>query len=434
MQEGTSVKSSSVNNGAGSVKGANGGKTGLQLHRPQKRLGLVGMVAYIILMDMCIPLSTDMYLPAMPTMNGHLLGATDALVKSTVTVFFLFYALGMLLWGPLSDKYGRRKPMIISFVTYCAATLLCGVAGTIYGLLLGRIVQGIGAAGITAISFAIINDCFVGKTRETILAIAQTLSGFAPVLAPIAGSWLLTFTSWRGTFFTLLLFGLVGMVLTLMYQETVGEKERFRGSIIGSLGQLRVVLKNRAFARIVLIYSIILMPMYAYINLSSYIYVNQFGCTEQVYSYYHALSGLLSMVGPAMYIRFFAGCNKDRLTYVCFASCVVAGVVMTLCGAAAPALMCFLIFIYYLATNVMRPFATNLILSQNPHDVGSSSSVMNMSFNMLAVVGMLLATFSFENMVSALGMIVTLSSLAAVIGWWRLVHSGIKMVMPDSDK
>lgn len=409
-------------------------KQKLKLHRPQKRLGLIGMVVFIILMDMCIPLSTDMYLPAMPTMTGHLLGATDALVKSTVTVFFLFYALGMLLWGPLSDKYGRKKPMVISFVVYCASTLLCAVAGTIFGLLFGRIMQGIGAAGITAISFAMINDCFVGKTRETILAIAQTLSGFAPVLAPIAGSWLLTFTSWRGTFVTLLLFGVVGMVLTLMYEETVAEKDRFKGSVIGSLGQLGVVLKNKAFTYIVFIYAIILMPMYAYINLSSYIYVNQFGCTEQVYSYYHALSGLLSMVGPAMYIRFFSNCNKNKLTYVCFGSCVAAGLVMMLFGSASPALLCFLVFIYYLMTNILRPFATNVILSQNPRDVGSSSSVMNMCFNMLAVVGMLLATFSFTNMVSALGVILLLSSLAAVLGWYKLVHSGLKIALLDDER
>lgn len=412
---------------------ATGQKEKPALHRPQNKLGLVGMIIFIVLMDMCIPLSTDMYLPAMPTMTGHLLGATDALVKSTVTVFFLFYALGMLLWGPLSDKYGRKKPMMISFVTYCAATLLCAVSVTIWGLLLGRIMQGIGAAGITAISFAMINDCFIGKTRETVLAIAQTLSGFAPVLAPIVGSWLLTFTGWRGTFWVLLSFGVIGLGLTAMYQETVQENERFVGSVIGSLGQLGVVIKNRAFTWIVLIYAVILMPMYAYINLSSYIYVKQFGCTEQVYSYYHALSGLLSMIGPTMYIKFFVNSNKNALTYVCFGSCLLAGLVMMLFGTASPMLLCFLVFIYYIMTNILRPYATNLILSQNPRDVGSSSSVMNMSFNMMAVVGMLLATFSFENMVGALGVITFASSLVAIVGWWLLVRSGLKIPLLNTE-
>lgn len=404
-------------------------KTKLQLHRPQSRLGVGGMIAFIILMDMCIPLSTDMYLPAMPTMNGHLIGATDALVKSTVTVFFLFYALGMLIWGPLSDKYGRKKPMLAAFVVYCVATALCAVSTGIYMLLFARIMQGVGAAGVTAISFAMINDCFVGQTRETVLAIAQTLSGFAPVVAPIAGAALLTITSWRGAFVALLLFGVVGLVLTMMYEETVAENERFRGSVFSSLGQLGVVAHNRAFMWIVLMMSIILMPMYAYINLSSYIYVNQFGCSEQGYSIYHALSGLLSMVGPAMYICFFADCNKNALVYVCFGGCALVGAVMMVGGTVAPLMVCFLVFMYYLLTNILRPFATNLILSQNPHDVGSASSLMNMCFNALAVVGMLLATADFANMVAALGVITLVCSVVAVAGWWRLVHSGLKIKM-----
>ena len=279
-------------------------KAPLALNRPQKHLGMAGMIFFVIIADMCVPLSTDMYLPAMPTMTGHLTSATDALVKSTVTVFFLFYALGMLIWGPLSDKYGRKKPLLAGLLLYSAATLLCGIAVNIYVLILGRILQGLGAASITAISYAMINDSFTGKTKETVLAIAQTLSGFGPVLAPVVGSWVLLFTSWRGGFFVLLGFGMIGIILTLLYEETVYEEERFQGSVFSTFGQLGVVLKNKAFTSIVAIYAILLLPLYAYLNLSSYIYVNQFGCTEQVYSYYHAAAALLSMVGPALYIKF----------------------------------------------------------------------------------------------------------------------------------
>lgn len=370
-----------------------------------------------------------MYLPAMPTMNGHLAGATDALVKSSVTVFFLFYAFGMLIWGPLSDKYGRKKPMLVGFLIYCLATLLCAVSLNIYIFLLGRILQGIGAACVTAVSFAMINDCFVGKTRETILAIAQTLSGFGPVIAPVVGSWILLITSWRGTFVALLIFGVIGTLLTLMYEETVSEEERFKGSVFSTFGQLKVVTKNKAFTQIVLIYSILMMPLYAYLNLSSYIYVNQFGCTEQVYSYYHAFAALLSMVGPGIYIKFFAASNKNKLTYVSFGLCAAAGIVMMILGTASPALFCGLVFVFYMMTNIMRPYSTNLILSQNPGDVGSSSSVMNMSYNLMAVVGMLIATFSFKNMVGALGVILFVCSAVAILGWVRLIRSGEKIAL-----
>lgn len=180
-------------------------KQKFSLNRPQNKLGVTGMIIFIILMDIAIPLSTDMYLPAMPSMGNTLAGSTDALVKSTVTIFFFVYALGMLIWGPLSDKYGRKKPMIVGFVLFSISTLFCAAAWNIYILLLARVLQGIGAASITAISFAMINDCFVGKTKETVLAIAQTLSGLGPVFAPIIGSWILYFISWRGIFIALLI-------------------------------------------------------------------------------------------------------------------------------------------------------------------------------------------------------------------------------------
>lgn len=400
-------------------------KAPLALNRPQKHLGMAGMIFFVIIADMCVPLSTDMYLPAMPTMTGHLTSATDALVKSTVTVFFLFYALGMLIWGPLSDKYGRKKPLLAGLLLYSAATLLCGIAVNIYVLILGRILQGLGAASITAISYAMINDSFTGKTKETVLAIAQTLSGFGPVLAPVVGSWVLLFTSWRGVFFVLLGFGMIGIILTLLYEETVYEEERFRGSVFSTFGQLGVVLKNKAFTSIVAIYAILLLPLYAYLNLSSYIYVNQFGCTEQVYSYYHAAAALLSMVGPALYIKFLSDVNKNTFTIICFGGCVATGALMMTVGSMSPNIFCALIFSYYMLTNLLRPYSVNLILEQNKSDVGSASSLMNMANNALAVVGMLLASLTFTNMVFALGVITLIGTAIPLIAWVALMYSKI---------
>ncbi|AWI03421.1 multidrug effflux MFS transporter [Clostridium drakei] len=398
-------------------------KQKFSLNRPQNKLGVTGMIIFIILMDMAIPLATDMYLPAMPSMGNNLAGGTDALVKSTVTIFFFVYALGMLIWGPLSDKYGRKKPMIVGFVLFSISTLFCAAAWNIYILLLARVLQGIGAASITAISFAMINDCFVGKTKETVLAIAQTLSGLAPVFAPIIGSWILYFISWRGIFLVLLIFGIIGFILTLMYTETVYEEERFTGSIISTFGQLKVVLKNKSFTWIVLTFSLLFLPIFAYINLSSYIYIKQFGCTEQTYSYFHAVASLLSMLGPAIYIKFFANSDKRKLIYISCSICVLSGIVMIILGSFSPVIFCCLVFVFYLISNFVRPYATNLILSQNPKDVGSSSSVMNMSFNMMAVVGMAVTTFSFQNMVIALGIIIVVCPILAIFTWRVVISS-----------
>ena len=195
-------------------------KTTLQLEKPQRRLGLKGMIAFIILMDAFIPLSNDLYLPAMPTMGEHL-GTTDALVQLTITIFFFSYAIGMLVWGPLSDKYGRKRPLIAGFLLYSAATALCMLAWNIEVLLAARLFQGVGAASATAISFAMVKDCFSGKTRETVLALVQTISGFGPILAPVIGSWILLVAEWREMFLLLLLIGQINLFHLVLRKYTL---------------------------------------------------------------------------------------------------------------------------------------------------------------------------------------------------------------------
>lgn len=211
-------------------------KTTLQLEKPQRRLGLKGMIAFIILMDAFIPLSNDLYLPAMPTMGEHL-GTTDALVQLTITIFFFSYAIGMLVWGPLSDKYGRKRPLIAGFLLYSAATALCMLAWNIEVLLAARLFQGVGAASATAISFAMVKDCFSGKTRETVLALVQTISGFGPILAPVIGSWILLVAEWREMFLLLLLIGLVGIALTLFTTNRCLLRSGCRAALFRAFGR-----------------------------------------------------------------------------------------------------------------------------------------------------------------------------------------------------
>jgi len=394
----------------------------IRLEKSQKRLGLQGLILFIVLMDMFIPLSTDMYLPALPTMGEHL-HASDAVIKFSITGFFICYAAGMLIWGPLSDKFGRKKPLLAGYGMYCAASFLCMISVNVWMLIASRILQGIGAASVTAISMAMVKDCFSGKTRETVLAIVQTFSGFGPIIAPVVGGWLLLITDWRGVFFVLTAAGLLGVAFTWLYEESLAVEDRLQGSVFQSFGQIGVVLKNHVFLQIVFIYGVLNIPFFMYITLSSYIYVNHFGCSEQVYSYYYAICALLSMAGPAIYIRFLQESNKNRLFYVCLGVSVLGGAGACTVGQLAPYLFCMMIFFFYMFTNILRPYFTNLTLEQEK-DVGTASSVMNMCYNVFGSIGMLLASLPFGNLITIIGAMIVLTSLISIGIWWRLMHSG----------
>lgn len=106
----------------------------------------------------------------------------------------------------------------------------------VYMMIAARIVQGIGAGAITAVSMALIKDCFQGKQRETILAIVQSVAGLAPMIAPVLGAVLLQFTDWRGSFVVLTAVGAVCLLLAFLYQETLSDEERYEGTRIGLFG------------------------------------------------------------------------------------------------------------------------------------------------------------------------------------------------------
>lgn len=160
----------------------------------QKHLSPVMILASIIFMSTFVPLSIDLYLPALPQMREYF-QASEMLVNMTLIAFFLFFSVGIVLFGPISDKYGRKCSLLGGALVYTLASLICATSGSVYVLIGGRILQALGAGCIVTISTALIKDCFSGEKLTRILSITQALNVIAPMAAPIIGSLLLLYTS-----------------------------------------------------------------------------------------------------------------------------------------------------------------------------------------------------------------------------------------------
>ena len=176
--------------------------------RNQKYLTLSAMIAYITFVNMFVPLSTDVYLPALPMLSDYF-SASEFLVGLTLTIFFFVFAISIVLFGPLSDKFGRRPILIFGATIYTAASFACAEASNIYFLLAGRFFQAVGSGAIITVETALIKDCFRGRVMTKILAITQALGVIAPMAAPLVGGILLTFTDWRGSFYVLTFLGAI---------------------------------------------------------------------------------------------------------------------------------------------------------------------------------------------------------------------------------
>lgn len=391
----------------------------------QKYLKNGGTIFFISLMAAFVPLSTDLYLPALNDMCD-IFNASYSLVNMTLTMFFFFYAVGIVLWGPLSDKYGRKKILIIGNIIYLIASIVCALAPNVYVLLTARIFHGLGAGAITSVSLALVKDCYSGRMRETILSIVQTMSGVAPMVAPVLGAILLKFFNWEASFVVLAVISALNLLLAILYQETLSPAEAIKGSIFNSFVRLFKVCQNGKFMLLVFLFGIFNFAFMGYIATSSYIYQDFFGLSKTHYSYFFAANAAISMIAPMFYVKFMLGMNKKLLATVCLSIFVVSGVLMLSFGSLSPWLFLFTLIPYSAIGSIIRPFSSNLQLLQQEGDTGSASSMINVIPTIFGCIGMTVIPMG-ANLVTTLALSITVTSAIQLISWLILLKSKIQI-------
>lgn len=238
------------------------------------------------------PLSMDMYLPALPLVAEDL-ATTASLVQMSITSCLLGLAFGQLLFGPLSDIHGRRRPLLFTLLIYAAASLLCAFSTSIWAFIGLRFVQGFaGAAGIV-IARASAKDMYSGKELTKFVALLSLVNGAAPILAPIFGGAVLRFVPWPAVFIILSLIG-VAMFLAVAFTltETLPEDKRAEGGVLATVKTFHLLIKDRVFMGIALSQAFVSMGMFAYIAGSPFVLQNIYEATPQQFSFIFAANGV----------------------------------------------------------------------------------------------------------------------------------------------
>ena len=403
------------------------------LVQPQKYLGPIGLVALLVVTSLVTPLSLDMYTPAVPHMTEYF--ETDAgTVNLTLAGYYLFFAIGLLVFGPTSDRYGRKPVLVAGIVAYTAASALCAMAPDIWVLIGMRVVQALGAGAVSAVSTAIVKDAIIPEKREAILSIVQVMFVVGPVLAPVIGALILQVADWHMTFWVLSGIGLVCAVLALLYRETLPAQARYQGTVFGSIAQLGTVAKNKGFTSFLCIVGLYNLPFMAYIAVGSYIYITFFGLSELEYSYFFAIAALLTAAGPLIWLKASRYTSTRRFTTIIIAVALVSGVAMLALGELSPYLFCATFLVFAITEACVRPYSTNVLLSQQEGDTGAASSLINFAHTAIGCVGMVLAVLPWPNFIVGVGAIIVLSMAVAGISWFALLRSGIPLVgVKDAD-
>ncbi|TQL86911.1 DHA1 family bicyclomycin/chloramphenicol resistance-like MFS transporter [Microbacterium saperdae] len=243
------------------------------------------------------PLSMDLYLPQLPQLAASL-GTTEALGQATMSACMIGLGLGQLVAGPLSDRFGRRRPLMVGVTAFAALSVLCAVAPNIELLLLARFLQGLaGSAGIV-ICLAIARDQFEGAELSRMLSLLFLVSGTAPIIAPVLGGQLARIMDWRGIFWVL---GAIGVVLLLVVvfalPETLRPAERHGGGLRALGGHAGAVVRDRLFLAVLCAAAGGGVAFFTYLSMSSFVLQDEFGLSPQTFSLAFAAGALASIVG-----------------------------------------------------------------------------------------------------------------------------------------
>ena len=261
-----------------------------------KRNSKLFLVLFLGTLSAFGPFVTDLYLPALPTMTSFF-NASTSTIQLTLTGSMVGLALGQLLIGPISDKYGRKNPLIISLVIYLISTLAIIIFPNVYAMITLRFIQGISSAGSVVISRAISTDLYHGRDLATFFALLMAVNGLAPILSPILGSLLLQLTDWRGIFVTLAVIGIILLVVSFKFHESLESSKRLNLPITKTYYTIILVAKNKLFFALVIIQGFALAAMFAYIAASPFILETHYNLTPLMYSLCFGLNGFAIVLG-----------------------------------------------------------------------------------------------------------------------------------------
>lgn len=357
------------------------------------------------------PFVTDFYLPALPALNKYF-DTTASLVQMSLTFSMIGLAAGQLLIGPLSDRYGRKRPLLLSLALFCISTLGCLEAPDIHWFILFRLIQGLAGAGGLVISKSIAVDLYTGSELTAFFSMLGSVQGLAPICAPVLGGLLLEVTDWKGIFWILLAIGVGLIILFLFFRESLPLERRQKGSIFGTYKNYIPAMRNAGFMRFVLVQAFAMGVMFTYIAASPFIFQEHYGMSPVAYSLCFGANAFAIMIG-SLTVQFFRSALRAMHTGVagfCAAGLLVAAV---FCSDASVMLVEASLFVLLAFLGLILPSSTSLALSLERENSGNASALLG--FIMFLFGGILSPLTGIGNMLWTTSIIIVLCCAGAAV-------------------
>ncbi|MFD7405734.1 multidrug effflux MFS transporter [Streptomyces sp. NPDC059866] len=398
---------------------------------PQKPAAL--FTATLALLSFVLPLATDMYLPAFPVMADDL--GTDASgVQLTLTAFLLGTAVGQLVLGPLSDRHGRRMPILIGTAVGTLATALCAAAPNLGVLIVLRFVTGFSGAAGLVVGRAVISDIATGAVAARLFGVLMALGGIAPIVAPLVGGAVVSNAGgWRGVFWVLSGTSLLMFLAALFFiPESLPKERRRPGGVGATLQAARSVLTDRAYVGYTLAFSFACGALFCYIAGSAFLLQNVLGFTVAQASVAFSLGALTATLSSTANTKLVGRYHPRlllRFGLATMLAATTAALLVTLAGQLNRGLALGLVGIAFLGIGQVFGTATALAIERVPHAAGTGSAVLGTLQSILGGVASPLVGLGGEDTAVPLFVGMAVCSLTAVLallltrGGTHLSHS-----------
>ena len=376
------------------------------------------------------PFAIDMYLPALPSISADL-HASNAATQGSLMAFFLAVAVCQIVYGPLSDSFGRKAPLHFGGALYTIGAIGCSFAPTIEWLIFARFVQGVGACAAMTIPRAVVRDLHTGHEAARLMSLIMLVFSVSPILAPLFGSLVIAFAGWRDIFLAMAVAAVLGLVLVAFaLRETRPREARIPFDLKTIAASYLELFRDRNYLGLVFIGGFGLASFFAFLSGSSFVYMEHFGLSPTQYSFAFSVNAV-AFIGTAQLAGYFGrrfGLHRTvsaALTF--YLASTTTLLALTLAGVDNVFVLIGMLWIGFAAMGLVIPSTAVLSLENYGRTAGTAAALMGTLQLMVgAIVVGIVGVFSNGNVLPMVSAIAACAAIAFALG--RVTLTGREVV------
>ena len=390
------------------------------------KVGGVGRLTLVLGAIMALgPLALDMYLPALPMLATEF-AATPARVQHTVSAYLFGMAMGQLAMGPLSDRFGRKPPLLGGLSLFALASAGCALAQHIEGFVLLRFAQALGGSSIMVIVRAVIRDRFDAIQSAQVLSLMMLVMGAAPILAPLAGGWLLIAASWHWIFWLLTAYALFCIATAFFFLDESHPTHARSGSVGGALAGMLPLARNRLFVGPALVFMFSFGAFFSYLAAAPFVFIQYFGIPAERFGIYFGVNAFGFIMVSQVNRRLVSGRGPRKVLGWGVSILALAAALLVVCaltGLGGFATVFAALFFVVASLGLIASNVSAVAMAPFGDRAGGAASLLGFSQALTGVVASAAVGWIHTDAAVGMASVVAVCAAVALVSYLTLVRS-----------